>query len=247
LCRITYEVNLLTLDSRIKVFVLLLPYLEEGNRYAGFEPTKSVMSKTNLPTTSGTVSTYICPSMSLPRDVPATDCGEQFGPGSYIISTRTEYDSYKVAVGELDGAFTRPAPGIAYRLSFRQFVDGTSKTLLVGETNYGLVDWRWKADDCAALADQTKWGDQKWAEGYWAYAWGHIDWDLYRQVGISSYNADALHRTPETQRVFRSDHPGGAQFVFVDGSVHFIPDTVNYPVLRALVTRAGGETDYNFD
>ena len=48
-------------------------------------------------------------------------------------------------------------------------------------------------------------------------------------------------------RVFRSDHPGGAQFVFVDGSVHFIPDTIDYPVLRALVTRAGGEVGHSID
>jgi prepilin-type processing-associated H-X9-DG protein len=47
-------------------------------------------------------------------------------------------------------------------------------------------------------------------------------------------------------RVFRSDHPGGAQFVFVDGSVRLIPDEIDYPVLRALVTRAGEETVENF-
>jgi prepilin-type processing-associated H-X9-DG protein len=48
-------------------------------------------------------------------------------------------------------------------------------------------------------------------------------------------------------RVFRSDHPGGAQFVLLDGSVHFVSETVDYPVLRALVTRAGEETNYNFE
>ena len=40
-------------------FVILLPYLEEGNKYAGFDPAKSVKSKTNLPTTSGIVSTLL--------------------------------------------------------------------------------------------------------------------------------------------------------------------------------------------
>jgi hypothetical protein len=42
-------------------------------------------------------------------------------------------------------------------------------------------------------------------------------------------------------RVFRSDHAGGSQFVLLDGSVHFVPSDIEYPVLGAYVTRAGGE------
>jgi prepilin-type N-terminal cleavage/methylation domain-containing protein/prepilin-type processing-associated H-X9-DG protein len=40
---------------------------------------------------------------------------------------------------------------------------------------------------------------------------------------------------------FRSFHPGGANFAFVDGSVKFIKDSVSYQAYRALGTRAGGE------
>jgi hypothetical protein len=43
----------------------------------------------------------------------------------------------------------------------------------------------------------------------------------------------------------RSDHPGGTQFIFLDSSVHFVPESVDYMVLRALVTRTDDETDYN--
>jgi prepilin-type processing-associated H-X9-DG protein len=41
-------------------------------------------------------------------------------------------------------------------------------------------------------------------------------------------------------------HTGGANFVFADGSVHFIRDTVSLTTLAQLITRAGGEivTDY---
>jgi prepilin-type processing-associated H-X9-DG protein len=45
-----------------------------------------------------------------------------------------------------------------------------------------------------------------------------------------------------------SFHPGGANAVFADGSVHFLKADINIRVLTALVTRAGGEvvsaTDY---
>ncbi len=38
-----------------------------------------------------------------------------------------------------------------------------------------------------------------------------------------------------------SDHPGGAQVLYCDGSVHFLPDSLDTNVLAALCTRAGGE------
>jgi prepilin-type processing-associated H-X9-DG protein len=37
-------------------------------------------------------------------------------------------------------------------------------------------------------------------------------------------------------------HTGGANALYCDGSVHFIPQSVSAPVVVALVTRAGGET-----
>jgi prepilin-type N-terminal cleavage/methylation domain-containing protein/prepilin-type processing-associated H-X9-DG protein len=39
----------------------------------------------------------------------------------------------------------------------------------------------------------------------------------------------------------RSYHPGGANVVFADGSVHFVKDTINADTWRAAGTRAGGE------
>jgi prepilin-type processing-associated H-X9-DG protein len=38
-----------------------------------------------------------------------------------------------------------------------------------------------------------------------------------------------------------SFHPGGANAVFADGSVHFLRADINIRILAALVTRAGGE------
>jgi prepilin-type N-terminal cleavage/methylation domain-containing protein len=43
-------------------------------------------------------------------------------------------------------------------------------------------------------------------------------------------------------RGFRSVHPGGAQFVLADGSVHFVAESIDHRTYRALATRNGGET-----
>jgi len=40
---------------------------------------------------------------------------------------------------------------------------------------------------------------------------------------------------------FRGPHPGGVNFLFADGSVKFLKDTVNLATYRALSTRAMGE------
>jgi len=40
---------------------------------------------------------------------------------------------------------------------------------------------------------------------------------------------------------FRSRHPTGLQFAYADGSVHFVRDSVELPVYRAMATIRGGE------
>ena len=47
-----------------------------------------------------------------------------------------------------------------------------------------------------------------------------------------------INRSPEG---FGSRNPGGANFLFADGSVKFLKDTIDPGVLKALGTPAGGE------
>jgi prepilin-type N-terminal cleavage/methylation domain-containing protein len=225
-----------TYDDLGGMFVLLLPYIEQRQLFAQYDLSKSIVDPHNLPITEKPVDLYLCPSMALPRDVPDRSCGEQLAPGSYAISSRTEYAKRN----SLDGAFANPSANGAYSLAARHITDGLSNTLLVGEINYGHHGYTW--ENCDSQNGQTKWGDHTWAHGYWAHGWGHMS---AKYPGL--YNNTAYYGGADSNRVFRSDHPGGVQFALLDGSVHFLRDGTDPEIRRALVTRAGEEVDHQFD
>jgi prepilin-type N-terminal cleavage/methylation domain-containing protein/prepilin-type processing-associated H-X9-DG protein len=112
--------------------------------------------------------------------------------------------------------------------------DGTSNTLLVGErppSADGFLGW-WYAG----------WGQN--LDGSAEVVLGVQERNIYHlartcPAGPYSYGpgkpgnmCDAFH--------FWSLHPNGANFLFCDGSVHFIPYAAA-PIMPALATRAGGE------
>lgn len=249
-----YDPNLGEQYSQLgSTFVLLLPYLEEGNRFASYDMTKPVTDSKNLVITSRPIDLYLCPSMSLPREVPFELAGERLGPGSYMLSVYTEYGLNK----ETDGAFYNPSlayQGLSsqaktalvgsesrYNLPTSHITDGTSNTFLIGENSYNITGLTWPE-----FPGVEKWGDHAWAESYWALAWGNIQWSFYKNYDVALYNRNQYINAPALQRVFKSDHRGGTQFVFLDSSVRFVPTDIDYNVLRALVTRAGGEVDHSF-
>lgn len=53
--------------------------------------------------------------------------------------------------------------------------------------------------------------------------------------------AFAINQAPSYENDIRSKHPGGANGVFCDGSVHFLSESMDLKVLAAICTRAGGE------
>lgn len=219
-----------TFSNRGGFFVLLLPYLEQAGAYATLDLNRPIDDPQNLPITTQTVASYLCPSMTLPQGTPDPACGPALAPGSYLTSTRTTYFGY----GNLDGAFANPTSG-EYGLGFRHITDGASRTLLAGETSY-VHEGRVATDCSGGIARPPGSGDYAWADGYWARAWGHMAGQF-----PTLYNNQTVYQSPHSARTFRSDHPQGVHFVLLDGSVRFLDDSTASEVRHALVTRAGDD------
>lgn len=224
--------------------VLLLPFLEEGVLFESYDFEQPIGAPVNAPVTTSFVETYLCPSMRLPT-LGSADGGLAFGPGSYLISTRTHYE----AMYELNGAFANVIEGKPYRLGLQDITDGASKTVFAGEINYAYE----AIDRLPSLTDQGA-GGFAWAQGYWLLAWGHMSTPAVDDPNFLPGEIDAYHGLYNNntepsddydsrtgRRTFRSDHAGGVNFVLLDGSVHFLRDSADPEVRRALVTRAGQE------
>ncbi len=210
--------------------VLLLPYLEEGNLFDTYDIEKPISDPANRLVTTGTIAPYLCPAMKPPSEE-ASGGGQPYGYGSYLISTRVSYTPFIN-----DGAFANVEQGKPYTLSLAKIIDGTSKTLLAGEINYpfGEKELLPSADNPPAPGQG---GAYAWAQGYWVLAWGHMAANTPKL-----FNNNELWAPSQSYRTFRSDHPGGVNFVMLDGSVRFLTDDSDPNLRRALVTRAGGES-----
>ena len=122
-----------------------------------------------------------------------------------------------------------------------QITDGTSNTFHVGEYSWWKDDLpndrhrSWMRDGAGRsgqvypfkryLMVQTS-GGESWA----AVQSKNIRYPLGSKLD-SNFNDVSLG----------SEHPGGANFLFCDASVHFIPDTVNWSTYKCLASRNGSE------
>ena len=135
-----------------------------------------------------------------------------------------------------------PKPGgdaTGYRIA--DVLDGTSNTILVAECAGRNEHWINGQLDSGPVMN-----------GGWSVAWANPG----NKLDIRGYNVTAREKggpgatcavnCMNGGEVY-SFHPGGAEVVMVDGSVHFLKAGTSLQLLRALITRAGRETVSSVD
>jgi prepilin-type processing-associated H-X9-DG protein len=188
---------------------------------------------------------------------PVTSGAEYYALTSYGGNGGTR--SYIASAATVDGIFHTTGPASEPKpnqkpVRLSQIADGTSKTLLLGERSH--TDLNYEQFAAAGWTGQSlrTWG--WWGPSAGRRAIGHV------VLSTSAPLNDRLAFTPENassqmppatdgvtfsnyadQRLtaFGSEHAGGANLTFADGSVSFISDSVEHPIFRAMGTRAKGD------
>jgi len=221
--------------SNMSGFVLLLQYLDERplfdrfgvnspERVLVYTETAWASNPDKIAAIAARPKVFVCPS-SQTEPIPAGNTsGTPPATGTYAFVSGAYGPTYGINADKVKlhntGAFV-------YLLTrkLRQITDGLSKTAFVGEI-------------CA--------GHTPASSNIWTIGGRHTD---------SLRTTDALLNTPPGADIqpyyldgsvrlngaFGSDHPGGADFVFGDGHVTFIADTVSKRLYDAMATIDEGE------
>lgn len=207
-------------------FTNILPFLEQDNIERRYDYTQYPTSPPNDQVTNLLIKIYLCPSMQPPP-----------------IQRSTAYSSYAACIGSNSAWAPPPDNGMIGRhdyygnptggttgFRFADITDGTSNTIAVGEMGFQLKDYLFGS---GPNAGQVRGGNTSWPWGYASYSFG----STRIMMNTVTPPASILDRL----ETFRSDHTGGCNFLFGDGSVHFISNGIDLATYQALGTRNGGE------
>ena len=106
--------------------------------------------------------------------------------------------------------------------------DGTSNTISAGETlpaqRADNNVWEWNSGGYGTTVPINYYSGQSCTLS--GNGWGSSNW---------------ASRCAYTNTGFKCHHPGGGNFLFADGSVHFLKQSIAMPTYCALGSRNGGE------
>lgn len=218
---------------RRQTFVASLwPYLEATGAYEGYDFNYSFYAPKNQPSTSAMVPIYFCPS-----DRQGKWTADTWGPrarSNYVLNWG--YCDYSQSQPTTDPKFSIGPFSVNKQRTASDIKDGLSNTMFMGEVLQAVNDNDWDArgdffNDVAGAAQFMTMNTPN----------SGID-TLSICVTSTSGLPGPCQQTSPYYASARSQHPGGVQTLFGDGSVHFASDSINMTLWRALSSMDGGES-----
>ena len=241
---------------------MILPQLEQKPLYDSINFSLSVAFHDNDTCSTTLLNVYLCPSDGdAPPLVPVlADPPDPANPGTFsgsnIVDTVSRGNYVGMwGVGEIcaqSGANNVPnnnntnnpmgrAAGLFYRNSrtkIADVTDGTSQTIAIGERSHNLSYVTWTARSINGWLGKTSLleGGTDQFNPSPEECWTQVLGPAGLVDGSRTINNPEAHVED-----YWSYHPGGANFLFADGSVHFLKNGISPFVYRALATRNGRE------
>jgi len=239
---------------------MILPFLEQQNLYNSINFNLSVAYHANDTCSLTALAVYLCPSDDGPTVVPVfEDPPDPANPGSYnathIVDTLSRGNYVGMyGLGEIcsqsnaqDSANNNGLgplgthAGIFYRnvsTSIAAITDGTSNTIMVGERSHNLSYVTWVARSINGWLGKTSLveGGTDQFNPSPEECWTQVLGPCGLEDGLRTINNPEAHVED-----YWSRHPGGANMLFADGSIHFLKSSINPIPWRALATRNWGE------
>jgi prepilin-type N-terminal cleavage/methylation domain-containing protein/prepilin-type processing-associated H-X9-DG protein len=243
----------LTPLPRISGTTLVIQYLEQGNVYNAYNFDFTWGVPQNVTSVTTKLATLLCPSSPKPDRL---DGIPENTPWTPTVNAATDYsptigvDPRLVTTGFADGS----GKGILSKneiVKFSDVLDGLSNTILYAESAGRPYLYR-RGGRLAGDVTAVRVNAGGWARPASDFSVDGASADGSVIPGPAAINATngedfanttfphPYYGTEGTSEAF-SFHPGGANFLFGDGSVKFIKETTSIRVFAKLVTRAGGE------
>lgn len=222
---------------------LTLPYIEQENLQDLYDFSLHWWEGTNPTAGSVPVRTFQCPSTPTESDVfsaiakpprPALTFPVPLAPTDYEAIMGVKPDS--INPGKYNSGNRYSVMYRNSRIRIAEVRDGTSNTIMVVECAARPHTFRLGTELPDIANDQgIGWVD---SEGPFSLDGANADGSL---EGCTPANGCIYAMNKKNDNEPYSFHPGGANFLFVDGHVQYITESVDLMVFAALCTRGAGE------
>jgi prepilin-type N-terminal cleavage/methylation domain-containing protein/prepilin-type processing-associated H-X9-DG protein len=232
------------------LWVELLIYFEQDNLYKKwdyYDNRNNVAGGRNA-TQAQVIKILVCPSDPLPEPVTQLTAANALAPpwcwGFYGMSSYGgNAGKRSVHTGGPPDFPRMTRDGVFFidsNVRFADITDGSSNTFLFGERYHLDPEYDLRHDVVwSGSSSMAQWG--RWGYVANAGAVGNVTLSTPAPINYRVPPGGDFSAVENRACAFGSGHPGGANFAFADGSVHFLSDRTPLPVLQALSTSSGGE------